>query len=48
MKKKLTIKYAWEIGENDLDRGAIKKEDKPFIPDDKPDAPIINLLKLMQ
>lgn len=45
LKKKLTIRDAWEIGEHDLDCVVIKKEDKPFIPFDKPDAPIINLLK---
>jgi len=45
LKRKLTIRDAWEIGEHDLDSVVIKKEDKPIIPTDKPDAPILNLLK---
>lgn len=46
LKTKLTIRDAWEIGVHDLDSVVIRKEDKPLIPSDKPDAPVIELLKL--
>ncbi len=45
LKRKLTVRNAWEIGEHDFDSVVIKKGDNPFIPSDKPDAPVINLLK---
>lgn len=48
LKRKLTVRSAWEIGENDPDRVTIRSKDNPFIPVDKPDAPIINLLKILK
>lgn len=45
IKKKLIIRQAWEIGENDFDSVVIKSNDNPLIPADKPDAPVISLLK---
>lgn len=42
-KTSLIVKDAWEIGENDLERAVIQKEDNPIIPDKhKYDAPILN------
>ena len=45
-KTTLTIKEAWEIGENDLDRVVIKEDDKPIIPEGIKDAPILKFLKI--
>lgn len=45
LKHKLFIKHAWEIGINDLDRIAIRKEDNPIIPSNIVDAPILEVLK---
>ena len=44
IKKHITIKYAWEIDENDIDRVAITNEDSPYIPSDVKDAPILKYL----
>ena len=44
LKKRLDIKEAWAIGENDLDSVVILKKDDPVIPVDQPDAPIKALL----
>ena len=42
LKTSLTIKDAWEIGENDLEKVVIQKDDNPIIPDKhKDDAPIL-------
>lgn len=45
LKTSLTIRNAWEIGEQDFDSVVIKKEDDPIIPKDITDAPVIKLLK---
>ncbi|MTF39514.1 hypothetical protein [Cyanobacterium aponinum] len=46
LKKSLTIKEAWQIGENDLDRVAIREDDCPIIPEEHiQDAPILEILK---
>lgn len=45
LKRKLDVRDAWEIGENDLDCIAIKENDQPIIPDDISDAPILKLLQ---
>lgn len=44
-KKQLTVRHAWEIGEHDFDAPVIRSDDNPIIPADKPDAPVIHLLK---
>ncbi len=44
-KTTLTIKEAWEIGENDLDRVVIREDDRPIIPERIKDAPILKILK---
>lgn len=46
LKTSLKIKDAWEIGENDLERAVIQKDDNPIIPDEhKDNAPILVILK---
>ena len=46
IKTSLIIKDAWEIGENDLEKVVIQKDDNPIIPDKhKDDAPILSILK---
>ena len=44
LKTNLTIKEAWEIGENDLDRVVIKKSDVPIIPEGNINAPVLKIL----
>jgi len=47
IKTSLIIKDAWEIGENDLERSVIQKNDNPIIPDKhKDNAPILAILKM--
>jgi hypothetical protein len=48
LKSKITIRYAWQIGENDPAGVAIYKDDDPIIPNDVKDAPVIALLKKKQ
>lgn len=45
LKKILIFKDAWEISELDLEFVAIKKGDKPIIPENKSDAPILKVLE---
>lgn len=46
IKTSLIIKDAWEIGENDLEKAAIQKDDNPIIPDKyKNNAPVLDILK---
>jgi hypothetical protein len=45
LKTTLTIKNAWEIGEHDIDRAVIKKNDAPVIPNNIKNAPILKILK---
>ena len=45
LKRTLYIKNAWEIGEHDLERVVIKKNDSPIIPNDISDVPVLKLLK---
>jgi hypothetical protein len=40
----LSVRWAWEIGENDFDCMAIQKGDEPFIPDHIKSAPVNDLL----
>ena len=44
LKTSLTIKEAWEIGENDLERVVIKRIDSPIIPESVKDAPVLKIL----
>jgi hypothetical protein len=39
------VRNAWEIGINDPDRVAIKREDQPLIPDNIKNAPVLEILK---
>lgn len=45
LKTTLIIKNAWEIGENDLDRAAIKGSDRPIVPVGNTKAPVLEILK---
>lgn len=45
LKAELKIINAWTIGIHDFERVVITKDDNPIIPDDIPDAPIIEVLK---
>ncbi|TYB32725.1 MAG: hypothetical protein FXF49_10035 [Flexistipes sinusarabici] len=44
LKTTLTIKDAWEIGKNDVDRVVIRENDKPIIPDGNTNAPVFTIL----
>jgi hypothetical protein len=44
-KKKLDVRSAWEIGENDFDMVAIEPDDDPIIPAGVRDPPIVQTLK---
>lgn len=39
-KRELSVREAWQIGENDSDICAIQKDDQPIIPADVEDAPV--------
>ncbi len=45
-KREIFIKYAWEIGKNDLEGVAIQSDDDPIIPKEEKYPPIIELLNL--
>ena len=45
-KREIFIKYAWEIGKNDLEGVAIQSDDDPIIPKEEKNPPIIELLNL--
>ena len=44
-KTKINFRDAWEIGLNDIDSVVIHADDKPFIPKDIENAPIVELLE---
>lgn len=44
-KKELTIRPAWQIGENDLDLMGLRPGDNPVVPDGVDNPPILNALK---
>ncbi len=44
-KKELYIKFAWEVGESDLEAVAIYEDDDPFIPKGIEDPPIIKTIE---
>ncbi len=43
--KDLVVKYAWEIGENDMDISALPDSPDPYIPDKEKDPPILRAIK---
>ena len=45
VKRELHVRQAWEIGPNDLDAMGVAEDDQPIIPADKPDAPVLELLR---
>ncbi len=44
----LTVKDAWQVGEDDFDSIAIKDTDNPIIPEGMDNAPVLKLLKRMK
>lgn len=44
LKTSLIIKDAWEIGENDVDRVVIRRNDRPIIPNGNKNAPVLKIL----
>jgi hypothetical protein len=47
VKTQLFVKDAWQIGTTDLDAYAIRKGDNPVIPSSETNAPVTELLKLL-
>jgi hypothetical protein len=45
VKTSFNDREAWEIGPNDLDMAGINDETMPIVPEDKKDAPVLELLK---
>ncbi len=43
--KNLVVKYAWEIGENDMDISALQGNSDPYIPDSEKNPPILRAIK---
>ena len=43
--KNLVVKYAWEIGENDMDIVALQDNSNPYIPDSEKNPPILRAMK---
>jgi hypothetical protein len=44
-KQELIVRDAWEIGPNDIEVVAIREDDDPIVPDGKPDAPVLRVLR---
>ena len=44
-KSQLTVREAWQIGENDPDISVLDLDDPPLIPPDQPDAPELKALE---
>jgi hypothetical protein len=40
----INVKYAWQVGLNDIDGVGINLDDNIIIPDDVGDAPVIKLM----
>lgn len=47
-KHNLMVKNAWEIGLNDIATSVLDLEHPPFIPEDKPDAPVVKTLEQLR
>ena len=43
---KLHLRDAWQVGRNDLDSVGILPSDDPIIPNDQPEAPVLELLRI--
>jgi hypothetical protein len=48
MKRELNVRWAWEIGRNDIDSCGIRDDDDPIIPDRNQDAPVLDVIKWMK
>lgn len=46
-KKEMIVKNAWEIGINDIEQVAIRKDDDPWIPEGVVDAPYLEVIKML-
>ena len=46
--RNLVIKYAWEIGENDMDISALPNDPDPYIPDNEKNPPILKAIKTLK
>ena len=44
-RRKIDIRAAWQVGENDPDQMVLQDDDDPFIPADQPDAPVVKALE---
>lgn len=44
--KELSVKYAWEIGVNDIEMAGIASTDNPIIPSEITNAPVLEVLKM--
>ncbi len=47
-KTELEVKEAWTIGLNDPDMSAIKPDDKPIIPKDKEEIPVLEVIEFQK
>jgi hypothetical protein len=45
---RIHVRYAWEIGTNDIDSLAICEDDDPVIPENVKDAPVLKLISIMR
>ena len=45
VKRELHVRQAWEIGPNDLDAMGVAEDDQPIIPGERPDTPVLELLR---
>lgn len=46
--KNLVVRYAWKIGENDMDISALSNNLDPYIPDGEKDPPILKAIKKLK
>lgn len=47
-KRELNVRNAWQIGRNDPDVVGIREDDDPIIPPGQQDAPVLEVLRLLQ
>ena len=45
LKRKLDVRQAWQIGENDPDIAVLRKDDEPIVPEGETDPPVSNALR---
>ena len=48
LKRKLDVREAWQIGDNDPDRAALYKDDEPIVPEGVTDPPVNNAMMRMR